>query len=141
MVALAATSALEAILTLLPLFGVLVAVAILASVALGGFLLSGKALEPKFERLNPLKGIGRMFSAQTLVELLKTLAKAAVIGGIGATVIWHYRDDMIALMYTTPTEALTLGMKLVALCCALIVASLLLVELGRASCGERVCQY
>lgn len=123
----AAESVFQALASLLPLFGALIVVAIFSSVALGGLVFTAKALEPKFERLNPLKGIGRMFSAQTLVELLKTLAKAAVIGGIGATVIWHYRDDMIALMYTTPTEALTLGMKLVALCCALIVASLLLV--------------
>ncbi|AEC19297.1 flagellar biosynthesis protein FlhB [Pusillimonas sp. T7-7] len=129
MVALAATSALEAILTLLPLFGVLVAVAILASVALGGFLLSGKALEPKFERLNPLKGMGRMFSAQTLVELIKTLAKASVIGIVAVMVMSHYLDQMISLMHATVSEALTRGIGLVALCCALIVGGLILIVL------------
>src|SRR5690554_7596679 len=51
MLSVAASSAMEAIFTLLPLFGILVVVAIFASVSLGGFLLSGKALEPKFERM------------------------------------------------------------------------------------------
>src|SRR5690554_1970502 len=80
MVMSAVSLAFRAFITLLPLFGVLVVVSILASVLLGGLVLSGKALEPKFERMNPLKGVKRMFSAQTLVELFKTLAKALVIG-------------------------------------------------------------
>ena len=127
MTASAAESAFQALASLLPLFGALVVMAIFSSVALGGLVFSSKALEPKFERLNPLKGVARMFSAQTLVELVKTLAKAAVIGGIGATVIWSYREEMISLMHATPTEGLIAGMRLVALCCALIVAALLLV--------------
>ena len=127
MVGSAVSLAYRALLMLLPLFGVLVVVAILASVLLGGLVLSGKALQPKFERMNPLKGIKRMFSAQTLVELFKTLAKAVVIGTIGVMVILSYRDEMLALMHATPSEALTYGMSLVALCCALIVAGLLLI--------------
>ena len=119
----------QALLALAPVFGLLAVVAVLSSVLLGGFLFSTKALEPKFERLNPLKGVKRMFSAQTLVELVKTLAKAAVIGGIGALVIARYLDDMIALMHATPTEALTGGMRLVALVCGLIVAALILIVL------------
>jgi flagellar biosynthetic protein FlhB len=110
-----------------PVFVTLVVVAIFSSVVLGGFMFSTKALEAKFERLNPLKGIARMVSAQTLVELVKTLLKAGVIGLIGASVIMHYEDEMIALMQATPTEALARGLQLVALCCALIVASLLLI--------------
>src|SRR3546814_1211558 len=58
--------------------------------------------------MNPLKGVARMFSAQTMVELIKTLAKASVIGTVAALVISHYRDQMISLMHTTPTEALRL---------------------------------
>ncbi|TAM03436.1 MAG: flagellar biosynthesis protein FlhB, partial [Pusillimonas sp.] len=110
-----------------PVFVTLVVVAIFSSVVLGGFMFSTKALEAKFERLDPLKGIARMVSAQTLVELVKTLLKAGVIGLIGASVIMHYEDEMIALMQATPTEALARGLQLVALCCALIVASLLLI--------------
>ncbi len=127
MTTLAIEEAFQALRSLMPVFGLLVVIAILSSVALGGLLFTTKSLEPKFERLNPLKGFTRMFSAQTLVELLKTLAKAGVIGGIGAVVIWNYRLEMIGLMHATPTDALTAGMRLVALCCALIVAALLLV--------------
>ncbi|GAB2909041.1 flagellar type III secretion system protein FlhB [Paralcaligenes sp. KSB-10] len=129
MLAVASRSAIQAVMALLPLFGVLAAVAILSSLALGGLLFSAKPLEPKFERLNPAKGLQRMLSSQTLVELIKTLAKATAIGTVGAMVIWHYRDRMIGLMRSTPSAALTEGMSLVALCCALIVGSLLLIVL------------
>lgn len=127
MTAVAANSVWQAVKGLVPVFGTLVVVAVLSSVALGGFMFSTKALEPKFERLNPLKGVMRMFSAQTLVELVKTLLKAGVIGLIGAMVIMHYRDEMIALMHATPSEALARGLQLVTLCCALIVGALFLI--------------
>src|SRR5690606_11982997 len=129
MLSVAGNSALQALLALAPLFIALVVVAIFSSVLLGGFMFSTKALEPKFERMNPIKGVARMFSAQTVVELIKTLAKATVIGTVGAMVIWNYRDQMLSLMHATPTEALTSGMELVALCCALIVSALFLIVL------------
>lgn len=129
MVETAVHAAWQALLVVLPIFGLLIAVAIFSAVALGGFLLSPKALEPKFERMNPLKGFGRMFGAQTMVELFKTVSKAILIGVVGAMVIWHYRSDMLALSHMAPTEALTRGLSLVALCCVLIATSLVVIVL------------
>lgn len=129
MLDVAAGSATQALFMLLPMFGLLAVMAVLASVLLGGLLLSAKALAPKFERLNPLKGVARMFSAQTLVELLKTLVKAAVVGGVAVMVITRHIDQMISLMHASPTEALAAGIGLVALCCALIVSGLIVIVL------------
>ena len=129
MVSRAVEAGLGVVSALLPVFALLVVVALVAPMLLGGFLLSGKALTPKFERLNPAKGFVRLFSSQTLVELVKTLAKAGLVGSVGAMAIWHYRDRMIALMYAGPTEALAQGLDLVALCCMLIVGSLALIVL------------
>src|SRR3546814_8786258 len=70
-----------------------------------------------------------MFSAQTLVELIKTLAKASVIGIVAVMVMSHYLDQMISLMHATVSEALTRGIGLVALCCASIVGGLILIVL------------
>ena len=122
-------AAFQALLAVLPLFGVLAVTAVLASSALGGFLLSTKALSPKFERLSLFKGIGRMLSVQTVVELAKTIAKALLIGGIGIWVIWGMREEMLSLMHAAPTEALALAVRQIAVVCALIIASLLIVVL------------
>lgn len=129
MLDVAAYLAWQGLLLLLPIFGVLALASVFSSVALGGFLLSPKALELKFERLDFIKGIGRMFAAQALIELLKTLAKAALIGTVGVMVIWHYRGQMLSLMRMAPSEALVYGLKLVALCCLLITVSLIIVVL------------
>jgi flagellar biosynthesis protein FlhB len=53
-----------------------------SSVLQVGFMISGKALQPKGERLNPIPGIGRMFSVRAAVECLKTIAKVVVVGDI-----------------------------------------------------------
>lgn len=57
--------------------------AILGQAATGGLSFNLSLLSPKPEKLNPAKGFARMFGAQGLVELLKSLAKAAVILGLG----------------------------------------------------------
>src|SRR3546814_7646010 len=65
-----------------------------------------------------------LVSAQTVVELAKAVAKALLVGGVAVAVIGGHRDDMLALMHAAPTEALVQALTLVALCAALIVASL-----------------
>ena len=73
---------------------------------LNGWSFSTEALQPKFSRMNPLSGIGRMFSVHSLVELGKALAKSAVVGGVGAWVIWHNKDAVLALSSQTMGAAI-----------------------------------
>lgn len=71
---------------------------------LNGWLFTLKPLQPQLSKLNPIAGIGRMFSARSLVELLKAVAKALVVGLVGAWVIWHNKDAVMLLM-TQPLAA------------------------------------
>lgn len=61
----------------LALFGVTVmtSVLLLELIQLRGFLFSTQALKPDFTRLNPAKGLKRLFSARVFKETLKTIAK------------------------------------------------------------------
>ncbi len=112
-----------------PLLLMVFITAVIAPLLLGGLVFSSQSLAPKFERLNPIKGVKRLFAWQTLVELLKTLAKAGLIGVIAVMVLWHYRDAMLSLSYVNVQAALAQGMRLMVLCCALIVAGLLIIVL------------
>ncbi|MBR8654928.1 flagellar type III secretion system protein FlhB [Achromobacter sp. Marseille-Q0513] len=114
----------QALMTLLPIFGLLAVIAVLSSVVLGGIVISGKPLQLNLSKLSPLAGLKRMFSSQTVVELVKALAKALLVGGVAVWVIWRYHDDMLGLMHVAPSAALTRALTIVAICCALIVASL-----------------
>src|SRR5690625_399939 len=112
-----------------PLLLMVFITAMIAPVLLGGLVFTAKALEPKLERLNPLKGLKRLFAWQTLIELVKTIAKAGLIGGIAVIVLWHYREAMLSLSYVNVNAALIQGMRLMVLCCALIIAGLLIIVL------------
>src|ERR1035438_4157309 len=56
---------------LLMTFGGAVVIGIAANVAQFGLLFSPHMLKPSFGKINPLTGFSRMFSPQTLVQLLK----------------------------------------------------------------------
>lgn len=65
--------------TVLPVAVIIMLVAIIMSGVQTGFLVASDALKPKFNRINPLSGIKRMFSLRSVVELLKSMAKVVLI--------------------------------------------------------------
>ncbi|MDH6591072.1 flagellar biosynthetic protein FlhB [Variovorax sp. TBS-050B] len=129
MLARAGLMAFESLLALAPLFGLMMIAAVAGPLMLGGWLLSTKSLAPKFDKLDPIAGIGRMFSFQSLSELIKALAKSLLIGGVAWLVIMGNMDEVSALMAQSERSALPKMIGLVAHNCVLIAASLLLVAL------------
>ncbi len=127
MMAQAGTAALHGLTALLPLFVMMLLAALAAPMLLGGWLLSAKLLEPKFSKLNPIAGIGRMFSSESLAELIKTIIKSLLIGGIAWWVISGNLPSIMALLSEPLHAALPHTLRLVLGSCALIIGSLLLV--------------
>jgi len=80
-----------------PLFGLIALAALLAPLALGGWSFSTEALMPQFSRLNPLAGFKRMFSMQSLMELLKALGKFTVVGVVAYIVLRDSTAEMLGL--------------------------------------------
>jgi flagellar biosynthetic protein FlhB len=79
--------------------GVAVMVVALASPLLvGGWLFSTKAFTPNFMKLNPITGLGNMFSTNSLVELLKAIIKSIIVGVVAWTVISRQLQEAIGLM-------------------------------------------
>jgi len=76
--------ALQGVWLVLPLGAAMAGVALAAGVASGGWNWTFKPMAPKFGKLDPLAGLGRMFSKQQLGETLKACLLALVLGGIGA---------------------------------------------------------
>ena len=71
-----------------PFAVIMLVLMVVASSALGGVSFSVKALAPKAEKLNPLKGIKRIFGVNGLMELAKALVKVIIVGAIGGTLFW-----------------------------------------------------
>ncbi len=116
----------DALAMLMPFFGVMIAVAILASIALGGFNISLQALTPKFSKLNPISGMKRLFSAKGLMELLKSLAKFLLIGGVTVILTWVWADDLILLGKMDVGLAIARGTEMLGWAGVILAATLIL---------------
>jgi flagellar biosynthetic protein FlhB len=102
---------------------------LLASLLLGGWNFSVRAMAPDFSRLSPLAGLQRLFGLRGASELAKALLKCAVVGGVCAGVVsWTFRDVM-ALAHMEPHAAIGRGAGLVAWSFLWLCASLALVAI------------
>ena len=116
-----------ALLALMPFLVIMALTAIGASVLLGGAVITLQALQPNFSRLNPVAGLGRMFSLRVLAELGKALAKAFLVGIVAVTFLRHHAQALLMLTGMPIEQALSSAMHMLAVACALVVGSLVLV--------------
>lgn len=82
----------------LPIGFVMAAVALAAGVFSGGWNFTLKALEPKFSKLNPISGLGRMVQPTQMLDLAKSSLLALVLGAIGAVYLNYHLEDFQALL-------------------------------------------
>ena len=89
---------LHAVVALAPYLLMMFAAALVAPLLLSGWLFSWKAVTPDFNRINPLKGLARIFSLHGLVELVKALLKASLVGAISIWTIWNHKESVLSLI-------------------------------------------
>ena len=117
----------EALSALWPILALTGAAALLAPLALGGWLLSTKSLGLNFGRMNPITGFGRIFSINGPIQLGLSLAKTLVVATISATAVWQRREEILALATQPLLSALAGSVHLIAVCCGMTVAGMLLI--------------
>lgn len=112
MIAHLSSSMYEGLISLMPLFGMLLAASIIGPIALGGWLFSAKAMAPKMSRMNPGAGLKRMFSVKALVELAKALGKVAVILGASILILLVFEQAMFRLSDEAVNNAIIHSLKI-----------------------------
>ncbi|ERH49214.1 flagellar biosynthesis protein FlhB [Pseudomonas sp. MDMC216] len=103
----------QALLAVQPFLIALLIASVVGPIALGGWLFSAEALQPKASRMNPLAGLKRMFSVQALVELVKALAKFLVILAVALVVLSVDQDDLLAIANEPVEPAILHSLKVV----------------------------
>ena len=128
---------------LLPIGLGMAALAIAAGLAAGGWNWTLKPLSPKFDKFNPLSGLGRVLSWQQMGETLKACALALVLGTIG--VLWlraHVDEFTLSLTLPLPAalahHAATLKAGLLLLVIALALFAAIDVPLQRKRLHDRL---
>ncbi len=119
----------DALFMLMPYFAIMVVVAILSSVALGGFNISAEALQPKLSKMNPIKGMKRLFSAKGLMELLKSMAKFVLVAVATAALLNAWSEDLLRLGDLDVEQALIEGMTMVGWASLILSSTLILMAL------------
>ncbi len=114
----------DALLTIAPLLVASVIAALVTPFLVGGWVFSAKVLRFDLTRLDPMQGLGRMFSTHGLVELVKASLKAVLVAVVGVWVVWRERDHLFGLMHQPLASSMDDFASLVLLSALLIVGSL-----------------
>jgi len=83
---------------ILPIMGAVAVAAIVVNLLQVGFLFSSEPVMPQLSRIDPLKGAQRLFSRQSLAELLKSLGKIAVVGWVAYLTLKGEMDKLPPLV-------------------------------------------
>lgn len=86
-----------AFLVFIPLFLLTIVLALLGGSATGGFVFAMKAAAPKASKMNPLKGLKRIFGLKALVELGKAVAKFLLVGGTVVVMFMVFMTDLVRI--------------------------------------------
>ena len=116
----------------LPLLIMTVLLALVGPIIMGGVVFSLEAVAFKLEKLDPIKGLSRMFSVKGLVELVKALLKFFLIAGIAILLFLQSQSEILALARLDVTEGLLRAGEIiiwVALCAALSLAIVAMIDI------------
>ena len=76
------------------LFAILFIAAIATPALLGSFGFRWSAMKPKPSKLDPIKGLGKIFGTNGLMELGKSLIKVLLLGVVGGTILFMHLGDL-----------------------------------------------
>lgn len=115
----------DTLIALIPFFAIVTAAALLSPMVLSGWSFSTQSMAFKWEKLDPIKGVTRIFSWRGLVELLKALAKFSVVLIIALLLLRHNVDSFLTLGTGDVSQSLhdagkILGWSFLVLSCAMI---------------------
>ncbi|HWI49660.1 MAG TPA: flagellar biosynthesis protein FlhB [Rummeliibacillus sp.] len=105
----------ETAVVVLPIMGVAVIAAIVGNFLQFGLLFTTEPLKFDLTKLDPIKGIKRIFSLRAIIELLKSILKISLIGAVTTAILWVNIDDVLSLSFKSPWATLATVSKLTVL--------------------------
>lgn len=105
-------------------FSMLVA-AFIGNIMIGGMNFSTEAIMPKPDKLNPINGFKRIFSMNSIVELIKSIAKVACIGSICYFLISGRINEILRLSYIDVFAAVRDAMNILFIFMVIIVSAMI----------------
>ncbi|NBN92753.1 MAG: flagellar type III secretion system protein FlhB [Betaproteobacteria bacterium] len=101
----------DAVLSLAPLMAAVALAVVVSSLMLSGWVFTAEPLVPQASRMNPISGLGRIFSTQGLIELGKSILKTLFIGGIAGWYLWSHAEELLQLADGDLRNAIIAGLQ------------------------------
>ncbi len=99
----------DSLMIIVPIILLLTVVAVMSVVVQHGWLWTTEPLEPKWSRVDPLAGLGRIFSARAAVELVKTILKVLALGWVLYLSVRDEIPQILVSLQNEPTQLLSIG--------------------------------
>lgn len=112
---------------LVPILVVIFLLSLGAPLLMGGWVFSVQSLQPKWSRLNVLKGLKRMVSIKGFVEMLKSFFKFVLVAGVAIVVLKMQIPSLLALGNSPVETAMSSGGFIIIKSFVFISASLILI--------------
>ncbi|MET0960518.1 MAG: flagellar biosynthesis protein FlhB [Psychrobacillus psychrotolerans] len=121
---------LEMAMVLLPIMLVAVVAAIAANFFQFGLLFTTEPLKFDLKKIDPIKGLKRIFSIKAIIELLKSILKISFIGSVTTLILWMNLEQVLSLSFKTGWDTLSTvgwltGTMGIAASCVLLLISIL----------------
>lgn len=123
-------SLLDVTMVFMPVLIIVLIAAVLSNVVQSGFLLAPEVLNVKLDRINPLEGLKKMFSANSLVELFKNLLKVVAVGAVIYLVAVRYVPQLLLAYFKNPAQEMLEVMTVITVVAAAGGGGYLLLALG-----------
>lgn len=118
---------LSALKIIAPFLAITVVAALAGPAVMGGLLFSPDAIAFKAEKLDPIKGLGRVFSTKGLIELIKALLKFCLVIGVAVLIYKYMERDVMALITLGVMEGITRSGSIIMVALVLLSATLVLI--------------
>jgi len=100
------TVASPSLLALAPLLGIAMVVGVASNLGQVGFMMSAEAISPNLNKLNPMNGLKRLLSKDSIIETLKATVKTGLFAYIAWKVISDNWTTILYLSWNTPQASL-----------------------------------
>jgi len=110
-----------------PFLVVLWIVGLVSGMIPGGMNISAKAITPQAKRMNPISGLGRIFSKNSLKELGKSVLKVTLLMGALVTTLWVQSDKILEMNQMALGQALAEGLHILGLAMIFLGMALLII--------------
>ena len=117
----------DMLLVLAPFFVIMLLSVFVGPLAMGGLVMNPASAAPKLEKLDPIKGLGRIFSMNGLMELIKAMGKFGLVGFVAWTFLSWSINDVVRISLEPVGQAIGHTVYLIVICVIATSAVLVLV--------------